>query len=384
MKGRNLLLTLASASTLACCYAGNAETLNPTAALPGDGVEVVGSLDAPIPSGSNAIWCASFLAAWKELAGQVTGEAISLEGAPALAASLNAAADPRRVIPQQALYASAGWITNGIIERIRKEMSQRFPAKEPPQLSALDTSAIAYSYLEANVKFPLPYFQNRQPLEFTDAEGRKTEVASFGIGPEDHNYELSAQVQVLFRKESADEMDFEFAIDLGRDSRPSQIVVARIKREPTLAAAVARVEREIKAVGSQPDYGDELQRMGANDVLLVPEVLLQLSHHFAELEGRDFLNAKLKGEQLGLAQQDILFRLDRSGAELKSESKLAATHSVSTRFVFDRPFLIFMRKRGLHEPYLALWVDNVQLLSAFQKASEAQRNAAPNAAPPHR
>src|SRR5690349_5809188 len=134
MKARNLPLMLALASTLACYQTANADTPGPSAPPPRAGVEVVGFLDAPIPSGSNAIWCASFLAAWKELAAQVTGEAIALEGAPGLADSLNAAPDPRRgILPQNALYVAAGWMTNGIVERIRKEMSQRFPAKEPPQ-----------------------------------------------------------------------------------------------------------------------------------------------------------------------------------------------------------------------------------------------------------
>jgi len=110
-----------------------------------------------------------------------------------------------------------------------------------------------------------------------------------------------------------------------------------------------------------PDYAKYLAKIGPNDVLLVPDLFWQISHRFTELEGRSLLNPSLEGQRLDVARQDILFRLDRSGAELKSESKLYCL-PVPTHFVLDRPFLICMRKRGEAMPYFAMWVDNAELL----------------------
>jgi hypothetical protein len=31
-------------------------------------------------------------------------------------------------------------------------------------------------------------------------------------------------------------------------------------------------------------------------------------------------------------------------------------------YVFDRPFLIYLKKRGATRPYFAMWVDNAELL----------------------
>jgi hypothetical protein len=346
--------------------------------------EVVATLEAPIPEGKNAIWCASFLAAWKTLTEQVAQEPISLEGQGGIVPSLNSAPDPRPAVPQAALYVASGWKQEGIIERIQRELVQKFPSKQAPTFPGITpNSFVAYSYLEASVKFSLPYFQNRQPLEFKDSEGRKTPVVSFGIRPEDdYAYDkLRKQPWVLFRKGEEREESLEFAIDLCPDSMPSQIVVARINREPTLAAAVARVDKESREMDaldrSRPDSAEYLRTVGPNDVLLVPNLLWQLSHHFSELEGKAFTNAKLKGQRLDVAEQDILFRLDRSGAELKSESKMYCM-PVPTYFVLDRPFLIFLRQRGAKTPYFALWVDNSELLSHWQKESSAQPSGAAN------
>jgi hypothetical protein len=65
-----------------------------------------------------------------------------------------------------------------------------------------------------------------------------------------------------------------------------------------------------------------------------------------------------------VAQQDICFRLDRSGAELASESKMYAM-PVATHYVFGKPFLIYMQKRGEKQPYFVMWVDNAELLKAW-------------------
>ncbi len=350
--------------------------------------EIVATLDTPIPKEKNALWCASFLAAWKTLAEQMAQDPISLAESGPLVTSLNNASDPRPTIPTAALYVATGWKQRGIVEQIHNELVQKFPSKRPPTFpGALPDSFIAYSYLEANVKFSLPYFQNRQPLVFTDAAGQKTAVASFGIRPEDDYayYKLRAQPRMLFRKGEEFDHNLEFAIDLSPDSKPSQIVVALINREPTLAAALARVDKESREMGrleqNEPSHGQYLRTVGPNDVLLVPHLLWQITHHFSELEGKSFANAKLKGQRLDVAQQDILFRLDRSGAELKSESKMYCL-PVPTHFVLDRPFLIYMSQRGSKAPYFALWVDNAELLTKWPAQDGAQLGGAATGSQP--
>ena len=70
---------------------------------------VVATLDTPIPQGKSAIWCASFLAAWKSLAQDLDKEPVALRESSGLVAALNDAPDPRPAIPPSALYVPTGW-----------------------------------------------------------------------------------------------------------------------------------------------------------------------------------------------------------------------------------------------------------------------------------
>jgi hypothetical protein len=120
---------------------------------------------------------------------------------------------------------------------------------------------------------------------------------------------------------------------------------------------LASIEKKIVSAGGQ----EQGHGLGPNDVLLVPDFFWHITHRFAELEGQAFMNPTLKGQRMDVAQQDILFRLDRSGAELESEAKIYAL-PIPTYYVFDRPFLIYMKKRGEPHPYFVMWVDNAELL----------------------
>jgi hypothetical protein len=334
---------------------------------------VVATLDAPIPNGKNAIWCASFQAAWKALE-ELAGESIAFEESSGVAKSLNDAMDPRPHVPQGALYAAAGWNQNGITKQIQNDLKQRFPNKTQPTFPGiLPESIVAYAYLEADVRFSLPYDQNRRPLVFTESGGNKVEVESFGLSAANHNGQdkLWDQPHVLFRKGEPGEHNFAFAIDLCSNSFPSQIVVARTARESTLAAALAHIEKEIaetrELVGLE---AVRLHKIQSIDTLVVPDFHWAIANHLTDLEGKTFTNKKLKAQRMDVAQQDILFRLDKSGAALRSEAKVYAS-GIPTDFFLDRPFLVFMKKRGAEMPYFAMWVDNAELMRSWQSAPQS-------------
>jgi hypothetical protein len=88
-----------------------------------------------------------------------------------------------------------------------------------------------------------------------------------------------------------------------------------------------------------------------------------MAHHFTELEGYDkqSLNAKFPGLWIKTALQTIDFRLDRSGVELEAESHLIYA-GTDPRFLFNRPFLIIVKKQGAEHPFFVMWVDNAELL----------------------
>lgn len=330
--------------------------------------KVVLTLDTPIQKEMNAIWCASFLAAWKTLETDLVKEPLSLQGSPEVALALNNAADPRPHIPKASLYVAAGWYQKGITEQIKKELAQKFPTKAPPTFSEMSPDSIlAYAYLEANVKFALPYFQNRRPLVFTDRTGKKTELSSFGtrIGDAHARVELRRQPAILFESWDDEHKLTECVVDLDRTSQPNQIILAFMEPRPTLAEMLAAVEDRIdKAAGMKEGHDD----LGPIDMLLVPDMVWRITHQFAELEGQEFANEDLKGQRLEIAQQDIQFRLDRNGARLRSETRVVIA-AIPRDYLFNRPFLLYMKKRGAEMPYFVIWIENAELLNKWQSNS---------------
>ncbi len=320
--------------------------------------------------GKNVIWCASFQAAWKQLQDKLAKGSVTLSGNPALASFLNASYTPGAEIPAGSLYATAGWNDKGIVEQIRKEVAKQFPGAPTPEFGGITPdSFVAYSRLEAQAKFTLPYFQGPKPLEFTAGDGTETPVSCFGLPKEkaDAYLDLHAQASLLYSNWRDVEVAAgngpvgpltEFAIDLDGESDPSQVIVARIPPKATLAETLAYLEKKIAGSNQR---GASLQ---LTDVMLVPDVIWSLTHHFRDLEGRTLLNPALKRQPVDVAQEDIAFRLDRFGAEVKAESKMYAKCGASS-YLFDHPFLLLMRKRNETKPYFVMWVDNAELLTKF-------------------
>lgn len=320
--------------------------------------QIVLTLDSPVEKGKNLIWCAAFQATWKKLQNDLAKEPVQLIGAETACALLNASPVPE--VPDGALYTATGWEDKGILDTIRNDMAARFPGSAVPSFPGIeDGSFVAFGHLESRCKFAIPYFDSTSSVEFKDSNGAISKIRTFGIRPkDDFAYpRLREQVEVLFSKRGEHNGLEAFALNLCKDSVSSQVVFARTALAGSLKETLDRIENEIVVYQDS----DENHGFGPNDVLLVPEIAYRIAHGFDELEKRAFVNATLAGQIMDVAQQDIEFRLDRSGAELLAEVKMYYLSGPS-RFIGDGPFLVYLKKRGAALPYFVMWVDNDELL----------------------
>lgn len=343
----------------AVSFDGTSDRLEQTVILP--------TLDSPIPDGKSAIWCVSFQLAWNRLKTEVAKEPLQLTNAQPTADRLNRADHSENDVGPDAVFAAAGLAKDGIGERNRAQMASKFPDVPRPELDVPSGGAVAYAYLATSSMYDYPFFENDEPLLFTDSAGKQTAVGSFGIRRKDDYayHRLRRQVQVLYcpREAIMSEKEIpEFILDPCKNSQPYQIVLARMNRKPSLADILAEIEQKI-AEQSASDLARFMSELHPRDTLLVPNIAWRVSHHFKELEGKDkqFLNPALRGLYLDTALQTIRFRLDRSGAELASESKVFVKPGASF-FHLDRPFLVYMKKRGDKRPFFVMWVENAELL----------------------
>jgi hypothetical protein len=193
-------------------------------------------------------------------------------------------------------------------------------------------------------------------------------VTSFGIRPKDDYayYKLRKQVEVLYKWRDRDTMmmgPHEYALDLCKKSNPNQIIVAVIKPEKTLALTVKKLERQMLNYSYKSRI---FQEFGPNDAFIVPNIFFKVLHHFKELEGKTLQNKRFKGYPVSEALQMIQFKLDRSGVELKSEAKMICM-PIPAYYFFNKPFLVYMKKRGAKQPFFVMWVDNAELLEKLGK-----------------
>jgi hypothetical protein len=326
---------------------------------------VVPTLNTPMPPHRNIVWCGTLQLAWSRLGKDVLHQPPQVHGAEAVVARLNQAQLGEDDLPTDSCLATAGFAKDGIVEKIKSEMTRRF--HKQIEIDAMRPNEIlAYAYLEASAAFTIPFFDKREPLRFRGSGGQETEVGAFGI-EEKHEYAywtMREQIGVLYllRKKTNPEELEEFVVDLCRESSPNQIVVACVPRKATLAETLDDAEKKTREAARQTHAGHQ-QEFGIRDVLLVPNLNWELRHRFVELEGSDkrFLNAGFRGYHIQQAMQTIRFKLDRSGAELASESKTYCL-PMATHFVCDRPFPIVAKKRGAERPFFVMWVDNAELL----------------------
>lgn len=324
-------------------FVGSSENLPHTIFLP--------TLESPIPEGKTAIWCSTLALAWQHLENNVFQKPVVVIGAEEVSRDLSRAATGE--IAAEDYYVKAGWVEDGIVEEIQRDFKAMFPkARQPKIESSPKKLAIAFAYLQTAIKFPHPFNEAAKPMPFKDSSGKITPVQVFGL-PEElqgKKSEKREQVQVLFQNKE------EFALDLSRATKPYQIVLARIQRKPTLKATMDDLNGRISS-GSRRDVND-----GA--IMLVPNMDWKIDHRFTELEGKSFQGMEA---WFGRAYQWIDFKMDRKGIILSSGAGLDVVYNghdpgQPEYLLFDRPYLIVLRKRGTIDPFFAMWVDNAELL----------------------
>lgn len=326
---------------------------------------IVPTLDTPLPSGRNVIWCSSFQLAWNELRDTVIGAPLEVVGAQEVANRLNAARESASDLDTKSVYAAGGWVSKGIREMIIKDMAAKFPSHTLPDFSEYADGILAYSYLTARVPFKHPFLQLHDGITFTDSQGVRTQVAGFGLWEAylPAHKKICDQVEILYLRSGDEEHSSaptEYVLDLCRHSKPYQVVVALVEPRGSLAETLGHVRTAIAEFKTLP-LSKRARPLGGGDHLEIPEMFWRIDHRFRELIEKVVANSDLP-MPIVEAFQTIEFRMDRSGVVLKSQSTVAAASALARNLSFNRPFLVYIQKRGAERPFFVMWVDNAELL----------------------
>ena len=341
---------------------------------------VVATLECPIPKHKNIIWCGTFQIAWDKFKNNIIGEPIQLIGVEDLDNRLNNNEFSTKNLEPDSFYATAGFVKDGTIEQIQEEMANRFHSEPAPEFDiryrTLPLASVAYAFLSVNAGFQYPFYTNNRKFTFQDSNGIQTDVTSFRARTEVSNpntKNVREQVEVLYYEYGQQDSSDTFAVDLCKYTDPYQVILVRMAQQQTLGEKLSEVQKKISEFKRDLDY-DVLRKLRPIDSLIVPDVLYKLTHNFTELECKRFANPKWRalGYFIFEAMQMVDFSLSRTGVILKSEARMGAAGGIPLRieeprhFYFDRPFLIYVKKRGPeYSPFFVMWVDNAELLEKF-------------------
>jgi hypothetical protein len=335
------------------------------------------SVEVAIPTAQSVVYCASFQLAWNHLCDEIIKQpSLCLEGDPPMALALNRRLIQASDLDEQTYLAMAGFARDGIGERVRSALCEKF-GREP--LSDIRLSApndiLAYAYLEKTLRFPTTFPVFDEPLKFSDGVA----VESFGI------YEPNpalAQVEILDYRDRDD-----FIIRLGDNDRDrlwydgagfsDDLILAKVPPSPTLQetvdAVLTRTTPEARRAAERALYeaGRDSRRIlnpklqPAEETLQIPKIALDVQQSYQVLIGKLLCNPGWEGYYVSKALQAVKFNLDETGVILRSDAAFGLTMGIveePRQFIFDKPFLVCLKKHEARYPYLAVWVGNSEVL----------------------
>jgi hypothetical protein len=322
--------------------------------------ELVAHPDVPLDPARNVLWCGTLQLAWNE-AIRLVGEKLQFIQQPPVVDLLDREDFTRADLDPASYVAIADFERNHVEDEIRAALEKTFHGDASPELippAPLDPGRddfLAYSYLFKNLAFAQPFEEN-DPLVFGSAQ-----VKNFGFiqNRDGLSYEIFEQVGI-YDYQSPDD----FIVTLAPKEKGDQLILAKITPGKTLDATITAVLARMTA--------DKREDATRNDLLAVPKLNFDLRKDFRELEGltlKPGLNARVKNLMTSSVKQLVRFQLNEKGAVLKSEAVVAMAGAMMNetppkvhRMIFDRPFLILMKRTDSTRPYFAMWVGNASLL----------------------
>lgn len=312
-------------------------------------------LDNKIIQGKNLIYCSTFQIAWNELMDSIIKEPIKLDAYPLSSQELNKKLTSKKDLSDDCYLAMAGFNKDGIVEKIKKTLRDKFNTTMGINVNLKNPDDIlAYAFLFKNLKFENEFEVIEEPIKFkSNPMFDGTNVKAFGI----KNYKSgSAYDKIVNLLDYQNEDDF--IIGLKSIVDKDEIILAKVSSKDSLIKTIEYVLSRINNKNSSI--------LKEGETLQIPKIDFNIFHEFFDLENRSLLNKGWEQYILSRAIQAIRFRLDEKGALLRSEAVIELEKGIMDysprQFIFNKAFLICLREKGAKYPYLAIWIDNVELL----------------------
>ena len=314
-------------------------------------------MDCPMQEGKNVLYCATFQLAWDEMKALAGGN-VKLDKPWDMADRLNSGGPSKTDLPAGSYVAMAGFGKDGIVDKIQAELEKTFRQGKDPCLESAkhDLIFLAYAFLARDLPFKHPFGPLKKPLSFGVG---KEPVQAFGFDAqalsEKAEADLFRQVQVYGY---ADAKDAEYVVTLQPAQEGEEILLAHVAPRKTLLETVQAALAIRKA-----SKGETIDWEGS---LKVPLLDFDIRHDFQDLVGKITNIPGLRASPIDAAFQSVRLKLDEKGAVLHSRAEIVVLAD-APNLDFSSAFLLLLRRKDSAQPYLALWVDNAEVLVGEKK-----------------
>lgn len=297
--------------------------------------QFVPTLESPICSDTNAVYCATLLFAWDEVR-KIVGTPLTIPDKYHDLKLLNASTSFRDVL-------------------------------KPGEYEAVGEVKGDYIFTRASFEKKLPFdFKLRKYEHKLKFDGQK--VAAFGVEGDDHE-DMKQIVEILYYKN-----DKNFIVKLKPTDEEHEIVLFKTeKKYGTMAEMTAATDSLIQLGKKERAVANKKWKYQflSDDVVMVPDIDFDISASFDKLVGNIF-EANTKTYKILKAWQRTAFKLDEAGAEVKSEAEFEVVllsieqeeeaKPTPKKMIFDKPFFVMLRRTDAKNPYFCLYVANPELL----------------------
>lgn len=296
--------------------------------------EFIPTLEHQITKDKNAVYCATLLFAWNEIRDIIPADLSIPNEYPDLKLLNDSKSFIGVLKPNE--YKASGEVDGDMIS-VRAEFKKSLP-------------------------FEIKLNTYTGKLTF---DGQKT--ASFGVKGNDEN-ELLRLVRIVYYKD-----DNNFIVKLLPKDKMHEIILFKTEQSFHSMADMATEISKLTEIGNRERKDKKINwryHWNYEDELIIPKFNFNIETDYSNLEGTHF-NAGNQIFTIEKAWQRTAFILDESGAEIESEAEIEmATEAVEEeteepkpkKMIFDKEFLILLKRKDSDHPYFGLWTSNTELM----------------------
>lgn len=306
---------------------------------------------------TNHIWVGTFQLVWNEFAEKFTdnGKVEFIDGNIPLVEELNQKVFTKKDLSPEDYYMIVEETSPELKEKIKKEVYEKFNIDVTKTLEQmnfkLSPSNTIYTILVKNFSFKHSF----QKLKSEPFNNSTEKVKYFGVDKE-NDILARENVEILFYNSPN-----EFAIQLNTKEN-EQIILYKTEQNKTFPEYQQIIEEKNKQYTGKRkmQYGEELK---------IPYIKVDTQMNYEEL-----CNKELKRKQGGYimtAIQNVRFSLDETGGSVISEGTMQDITKSEQKensikelreFYFDKDFVMFLKEADKEKPYLALKVNDINIM----------------------